>query len=222
MKLSKNQKIVFIIMIIVICLILYNMFFRKEHATSINIDEKLELTKIANNIKNTITSSDITDLNNSNGLILSSNVINSIQYLFFIYDKNIGIIQINLSTGQIISSSHAKINKPDNINIIFKKNGEFIISDKNDNKKLYTSNTLKGYNTLSLQVDALSKTQSNPYLKFNNDNIDNFDTIYINRMLDDLYIYLNAEIINDNLPSFIKIKTEKYLTEYINGSTTSL
>ena len=50
-KITKKQKIVLIIMIIAISLILYNIFFRKsEHATSIAIDEKLELVKNTNSI----------------------------------------------------------------------------------------------------------------------------------------------------------------------------
>ncbi len=201
-------------MIVVISLILYNMFLRKEHAITINVDEKLELTKIANNIKNSINSSDTTDLNASNGLILASNQINSIQYLFFIYQKNIGLIQINLSTGQIISSTHLKINKPDNINIMFKKNGDFIVLDKNGDKKVFSTDTIRGYNTLSLEVE----TQSGPYLRFSNDTTN--DIRFINRMIQDLDMYLTVEIINNNLPPFIKSKTEKYLGEYINGSVT--
>ncbi len=214
MKLTKKQKIVFITIIVIISLIIYNMFFRKEHAISINVDEKLELTKIANNIKNTINSDDTTDLNSSNGLILASNVINSIQYLFFIYEANIGLIKINLSTGEIISSIHAKINQP--IKVIFKKNGDFVINS-NDNKKLYTINTIqKKYNRINLHIDTVAEIQNNTYLRFTVD--DNSDTFLINTMIDELNIYLNADIINDNLPSFIKNKIEKYITEYKNST----
>jgi hypothetical protein len=41
MKLTKNQKIVLVIMTIVLLLIFYNMFLRKEHITNIKVYEKL-------------------------------------------------------------------------------------------------------------------------------------------------------------------------------------
>ena len=40
MKLTKNQNIVLVIITIVLLLIIYNMFLRKEHITNIKVDEK--------------------------------------------------------------------------------------------------------------------------------------------------------------------------------------
>ncbi len=157
MKLTKKQKIVLIIIIIIIGFITYNMYFIKnEHASSIPIDQKLEFVKTANNIKNIIISNDTKNLNDSNIFLLGSNVINQIQYLFFIYNNNLGSAKVNLSTGKIESSKYVTVTK-ELTKILFKTNGDFVIANINDNKNLYATNTVnKKFDNLSLKFDGIN------------------------------------------------------------------
>ncbi len=216
MKLTKNQKIVLVIMIIVISLIIYNMFFRKsEHLTSdTEVDKKLEYLKSSYNIKNSIKSSNTNILNTSNIFLLASNVASSYQHLFFIYNNSIGMIKVNLSTGKIISSTHVNISKS-NIKILFQNNGDLAIINTTDNKNLYSSNTVnKGFNSLSIEI-----VQNLLYFVFTNTETKDTDTFPVDRFLDDINIFLNADIIQNDLPIEIKRKVEQYLFQYNDKNT---
>ena len=214
MKLTKKQKILLTIMIIIIGLIIYNMYFIKnEHASSIPVDQKLELVKTANNIKNIIISNDTKNLNNLTIFLLASNVINQIQYLFFIYNNNLGIVKVNLSTGRIETSKHVSITK-EPTKVLFKTNGDFVITNINDNKNLYATNTVnKKFDSLSLKFDGVKSIYSS-YLLFQNSATNEQVTFFIDRFLDDINIYLGAEIIENDLPIQVKTKIENYLFEY--------
>jgi hypothetical protein len=219
MKLTKNQQIVLIIMIIVIGIIIYNLYFTKnEYASSIPYDQNLESVKYANNIKNKITSDDTKNLNESNIFILASNVINQIQYLFFIYNNNLGMVKVNLSTGMIESSRHVTITQ-ESTKVIFKISGDLVILNINVDKILYATNTVnKKFDTLTIQFDSL-KLAETPYLLFRNTNTNEQTTYFIDRFLDDINIFLNADMVENNLPIQVKVKIQNYLTEYKSTPT---
>ena len=222
-KLTTNQKIILFLAIILMLYILYNTFYNKtEHLDSIpQLTANLQQMKDLYNIKSSFLSNDTTDLNSTNfGSLLSLDPTSDrgfIQYIFFVYDNNIGILSIDFNKKVITSTEFITIdeNRYGKVIVKFEKSGNFNIYDKN-NKQIFSTNTNKKYKTLTLKIDKAFNGLA--YLYYEGDNVTEYT---VNRLLSDISILLSASDQTDinELPIEFKKYIYKYIKNIFNNST---